>query len=211
MPIGLDRADGHHETANHDPNHDEQPARTVSIEHPPDQKTRDPEAEHACRLGPAEERFADVEVFLHGPDEESEIDPGHADRHQAHQRQPGDHVPAVENARPGRPDRRGFRHIGHSISEEVIYRFGVKRGAKAIVRQERMRISAAVRASDGDDHFSASVTLSDITDSLGCLAKRVPPVDHGCDLAGFNELLQNDQVIFLRQRKKRARYLANEH
>ncbi len=50
---------------------------------------------------------------------------------------------------------------------------------------------AACRASHGDDDFSLSVSLFEITDGLGDLAQRVGPIYDRGDLPGFDELLED--------------------
>ena len=65
-------------------------------------------------------------------------------------------------------------------------------------------------ASHGDDDFSSGVSLFEITDGLGDLAQRVRPVDDRCDLAGFDEVLESDQVLVVLRRDERAQLLAHE-
>lgn len=48
--------------------------------------------------------------------------------------------------------------------------------------------------SDGDDDLAAGAAFLDVPDSGRGLAERVGPVDGGCDLPGFDEILQDPQV-----------------
>src|SRR5918997_107036 len=50
-------------------------------------------------------------------------------------------------------------------------------------------------ASHGDDDLSSSVSSFQIPDGLGDLGEWVRPVDDRCDLAGFDELLEDDHVL----------------
>ena len=65
-------------------------------------------------------------------------------------------------------------------------------------------------ASHGDDDFSSGVSLFEITDGFGHLAQRVRPVDDRCDLAGFDEVLESDQVLVVLCGDERAKLLAHE-
>jgi hypothetical protein len=65
-------------------------------------------------------------------------------------------------------------------------------------------------ASHGDDDFSLSVSLLQVPDGLGDLAQRVRPVDDRCDLAGFDELLKEDQVLVVLRGDECAQLLAHE-
>ena len=56
-------------------------------------------------------------------------------------------------------------------------------------------IRAVVGASDGDDDLPSSVSRSDMSHSLRGLAERVRSVDDRCDLAGFDELPEGDQIL----------------
>ena len=60
-----------------------------------------------------------------------------------------------------------------------------------------------VGASDGDDDLSSSVSLLEIPDRLRDLAQRVRPVDNRRHLSGFEELLENNQVLFAFFRRER--------
>src|SRR5215212_5947558 len=50
-------------------------------------------------------------------------------------------------------------------------------------------------ASHGDDDSPLSVPFCQIPDGLWSLSERVGPVDHRRELAGFDELLKQDQVL----------------
>src|SRR5215208_2491450 len=65
-------------------------------------------------------------------------------------------------------------------------------------------------ASHGDDDFSSSVSLFQIADRLGDLAQRVRPVDDRCDLAGFDELLEDDHVLVVLLVNECAQLLSHE-
>ena len=69
---------------------------------------------------------------------------------------------------------------------------------------------AAVRASNADDDLPPSTSRVQVADGVGDLAQRIRPVDHGRDLAGFNQLRQELQVLCVRYRKDRAQPLADE-
>ena len=60
------------------------------------------------------------------------------------------------------------------------------------------------------DYFSPGVTCIQIPEGLRSLAQRVRSVDDRCDLSRFNELPQNNQVLMVRYRNKRASLLAHE-
>src|SRR5918996_1031964 len=47
-------------------------------------------------------------------------------------------------------------------------------------------------ASDADEDFSFSVSSFQIPDGFGDLGERVSAVDDGCDLPGFDELLEDE-------------------
>ena len=61
-----------------------------------------------------------------------------------------------------------------------------------------------VEGSDGDDDRSARMSFSDMTDRLGGPTQWVRPVDDRCDLPGFDESLQDDQVRSVRKLDGRA-------
>ena len=50
-------------------------------------------------------------------------------------------------------------------------------------------------------YFSSGVTFIQIPEGFSGLAQRVCCVDDRSDLAGFDELLQNNQVLVVRNRK----------
>ena len=60
------------------------------------------------------------------------------------------------------------------------------------------------------DYFSSGVTFIKIPEGLRGLAQRVRSVDDRCDLAGLNELIQNNQVRMVRNRNIRSSLLAYE-
>jgi hypothetical protein len=60
-------------------------------------------------------------------------------------------------------------------------------------------VSLIKSRSDGDDDRSSCMSFSDMTDRLGGPAQWVDPVDDWCDLAGFDESLQDDQVCSVRR------------
>ena len=61
---------------------------------------------------------------------------------------------------------------------------------------------------DSYDYFSSGVIFFQIPEGLRGLAQRVRSVDDRCDLVGFNELFQNNQVLMVRRRHERASLLA---
>src|SRR5215208_1000188 len=65
-------------------------------------------------------------------------------------------------------------------------------------------------ASHGDDDFSSSVSFFQIPDGLGDLAQRVSPVDDRCNLAGFDELLEDEQILVVPLVNECAQLLAHE-
>src|SRR5215210_3279492 len=65
-------------------------------------------------------------------------------------------------------------------------------------------------ASHGDDDFSSRVPFYQIPDGLGDLAQRVGSVDDRCDLPGFDELLEDDQILVVLLVDERAQLLAHE-
>src|SRR5215212_1504162 len=65
-------------------------------------------------------------------------------------------------------------------------------------------------ASHGDDNFSLSVSLLQITAGLGDLAKWVRPVDDRCDLPRFDELFEDEHVLVVLLGDERPQLLAHE-
>src|SRR5215208_6488970 len=65
-------------------------------------------------------------------------------------------------------------------------------------------------ASHSDDDFSSGVSLFKIPDCLGDLGERVRPVDNRGDLPGFDELLENDQILVVLLVDERAQLLSHE-
>ena len=59
-----------------------------------------------------------------------------------------------------------------------------------------------------DHHFAASVPLAEISERLGKLAQRIPPVDHWCDLLGLKEVFENDPVVWISCREHRDHSLS---
>jgi len=59
-------------------------------------------------------------------------------------------------------------------------------------------------------YFSSGVTFIQIPEGFRGLAQRVRSVDARCDLAGLNELIQNNQVLIVRNRNIRASLLAHD-
>ena len=49
----------------------------------------------------------------------------------------------------------------------------------------------------GDDDIFSVVSLFQIPDCLGDLGERVRPVADRCDLPGFDELLEDDQMLLV--------------
>jgi hypothetical protein len=66
-----------------------------------------------------------------------------------------------------------------------------------------------VGTSDGDDDLPSSVSRFDVANSLRGLAQRVGAVDDRCDLAGFDELRESDQVLLARFCDERAKVLGS--
>ena len=69
-------------------------------------------------------------------------------------------------------------------------------------------------ASQGDDDFSLSVSLCQISDGFGDLPQRVRSVDDRCELPGLEEPLQDGHLVLLARhrevREVRGRQLAHE-
>src|SRR5215208_1802789 len=65
-------------------------------------------------------------------------------------------------------------------------------------------------ASHGEDDFPSSVPFCQIPYGLRSLGERVGPVDDRCELAGFDELLEQDQVLAVLPRNERAQLLVHE-
>jgi hypothetical protein len=57
---------------------------------------------------------------------------------------------------------------------------------------------ATVNVLQGDDDFSPSVSALDVAESRRGLVQRVLPVDDRSKLPGFDKLLQDDQVLMIR-------------
>ncbi len=69
------------------------------------------------------------------------------------------------------------------------------------VAEERVRWARREQLlADGYHHFPSSVPLLQISDSLGRFNQRIAPVDDRRHLLGLNELLQGNQVLFVRRR-----------
>src|SRR5918995_2094978 len=54
------------------------------------------------------------------------------------------------------------------------------------------------------------MALLQITNGLWDLGERVRPVDDRCELAGFDEVLEDDQVLVVLRRDERPQLLAHE-
>ena len=61
-----------------------------------------------------------------------------------------------------------------------------------------------------NDDFSSSVSLSDISDSVGRLIQWVGSINDRCEFSGPDELLENNQVFLRSHRDKRTQPLAYE-
>ena len=59
-------------------------------------------------------------------------------------------------------------------------------------------------------HFSSGASFFQITHGLGDFGERVSPVDHWCDLPGFDELPHDDHVLVVLLVDERAQLLAHE-
>ena len=64
-------------------------------------------------------------------------------------------------------------------------------------------------ALQGDDDFSSSVSAFDVTEGRRGLVQRVRFVEDRCELPGFDKLLENDQILMIRDRKIPAQVLAH--
>src|SRR2546421_2930796 len=64
--------------------------------------------------------------------------------------------------------------------------------------------------SDGDDNRSARMSLSDMSDCLGCPTQWVGSVDDRRDLPGFDQFLQDDEVLSVLKFDGRTTLLAHE-
>src|ERR687890_1579893 len=58
-------------------------------------------------------------------------------------------------------------------------------------------------SSHGDEDFSFCVSPFQIPDGFGDLGERVGTVDDRCDLPGFDELLEDEQVLVVRRGDER--------
>src|SRR5207245_9633606 len=65
--------------------------------------------------------------------------------------------------------------------------------------------------SDTDDNRSSRMAFSDMSERLGGITQRVSCVDDRCDLAGFDELLQDEQVRSVGKFDGRTQLPALEH
>src|SRR5215218_8382048 len=65
-------------------------------------------------------------------------------------------------------------------------------------------------ASHGEDDFPSSVPFCQIPYGLRSLGERVGPVDDRCELAGFDELLEQDKVLAVLSCDERPQLLAHE-
>jgi hypothetical protein len=73
-----------------------------------------------------------------------------------------------------------------------------------------VQVSHVSCASQVDDDLPSSVTSADVIDRLRGLAQRVRSIDDRCDLAGFDERLQDNQVLLLRRHDERPQRLTHE-
>jgi hypothetical protein len=70
--------------------------------------------------------------------------------------------------------------------------------------------SDAGRVSHDDDDFSLGVSFFQTPDGLGGLAQRVRPVDYRRELAGLDELLEDDHVFLVWFHREASHLLAHE-
>ena len=63
---------------------------------------------------------------------------------------------------------------------------------------------------DGDDDSTSCLSALDIADGVGGVAQCVRPIDDWCDLPGFDELVQDEQVLGILLCDERAQLLAHE-
>src|SRR5688572_29973779 len=68
----------------------------------------------------------------------------------------------------------------------------------------------ALRASRGDDDLSLRVSFSLVPESIGDLAQGVKPIDDRRDLARFDQILQDSQVLSVVPHDEHAYPLAHE-
>ena len=69
---------------------------------------------------------------------------------------------------------------------------------------------AALRASHGDDDLSLGVSFSLVPESIRDLTQGVTPIDDRRDLSGFDEILQDGQVLAVVPHDEHAHPLAHE-
>src|SRR5688572_16861284 len=65
-------------------------------------------------------------------------------------------------------------------------------------------------AADGDDDLAADVPALEVAHGLGDLGEPVGTIDDGSDLAGLDELLEEEQALPAHGRQERADLLAPE-
>jgi hypothetical protein len=83
--------------------------------------------------------------------------------------------------------------------------------SRAAVKLSEKCRSGRERISDGDDDLAARVGCPQVAHGLRGLAQWVRSVDDWTQLAGFKQLLQNNQVLVVRSRMERALLLAEKH
>src|SRR5262249_35230844 len=80
--------------------------------------------------------------------------------------------------------------------------------AESMFSVESLSAEAIGRASDGDHDLAFRVPCFEIADRLRCLAEGIASIDHRRDLAGFQQLFHEPQILLARIRHKGAQRLA---
>src|SRR5262245_44245534 len=62
-------------------------------------------------------------------------------------------------------------------------------------RRGRRPVLAGRRFADAEDHVAGLLARLDVADRLDDLLEVVPPVDHGSELAGLHELLDQQEIL----------------
>ena len=113
-----------------------------------------------------------------------------------------------------------FARAKHAWSERVTIRselvlcghLGLATGDARSAREAGADVGGLSRArvSDGDDDLSLGVSFSLVPEGLRQFAQLVAPIDDRRDLSGFDELLQDGQVLPVVPDDEHARSLAHE-
>ena len=107
---------------------------------------------------------------------------------------------------------RGFRADEGSLRIAAKYRAQTEAGLAAMSRCSNRRVLALrdCRFARADNDLSSGVSFSLVPESFGHVAQGVAPIEDRGDLSGFNELLQNSEVLSVVPHDEHTHPLAHE-